>query len=180
MTVRDDYAAEARDEHVTELDNVLYIIIALVKVKTSKYLSKTNEVWNKARGWKEKYTIPTFLLISEHSRYMVRITVIWLSVKYQNFFTFQDVKYAYPPYTVNVPFISSHIKYQGRHKNRIYQHDNFTFHVGFSLWLFFFYLKLNSILFEGNTSCNKKCPRLNWFSVGAESRCSGFSINIFK
>ena len=42
--MRDDYAAEARDEHVTELDNVLYIIIALVKVKTSKYLSKTNEV----------------------------------------------------------------------------------------------------------------------------------------
>ena len=68
---------------------------------------------------------------------MVRITVIWLSVKYQNFFTFQDVKYAYPPHTVNVPFISSHIKYQGRHKNRIYQHDSFTFHVGFSLWFFF-------------------------------------------
>ena len=65
---------------------------------------------------------------------MIRITVIWLSVKYQNFFTFQDVKYAYPPHTVNVPFISSHIKYQGRHKNRIYQHDSFTFHVGFSLW----------------------------------------------
>ena len=38
--MRDDYAAEARDEHVTELDNVLYIIIALVKVKTSKYLWK--------------------------------------------------------------------------------------------------------------------------------------------
>ena len=32
MTVRDDYAAEARDEHVTELDNVLYIIIALFKI----------------------------------------------------------------------------------------------------------------------------------------------------
>ena len=64
LTVRDDYAAQARDEHVTKLDDVLYIIIALVKVKTSRYLSKTNEVWNKARGWKEKYTIPTFLLIS--------------------------------------------------------------------------------------------------------------------
>ena len=42
--MRDRYVAEARDEYVTELDNVLYIIIALVKVKTSKYLSKTNEV----------------------------------------------------------------------------------------------------------------------------------------
>ena len=51
--MRDDYAAEARDEHVTKLDNVLYIIIALVNIKTSKYLSKTNEVWNKARGSKK-------------------------------------------------------------------------------------------------------------------------------
>ena len=49
--MRDDYAAEARDEHVTELDNVLYIIIAFVNIETSYYLSKTNEVWNKARGW---------------------------------------------------------------------------------------------------------------------------------
>ena len=44
LTVRDDYAAEARDEHVTELDNVLYKIIALVNIKISYYLSKTNEV----------------------------------------------------------------------------------------------------------------------------------------
>ena len=44
LNVRDRYAGEACDEHVTELDNVLYIIITLVKVKTSKYLSKTNEV----------------------------------------------------------------------------------------------------------------------------------------
>ena len=44
MNVRDRYAAGVCDEHVTELDNVLYIIIALVKVRTSKYLSKTNEV----------------------------------------------------------------------------------------------------------------------------------------
>ena len=51
LTVRDDYAAEARDEHVTKLDNVLYIIIALVNIKTSYNLSKMNEVWNKDRGW---------------------------------------------------------------------------------------------------------------------------------
>ena len=38
--MRDDYAAEERDEHVTKLDNVLYIIIALVNIKTSKHLSK--------------------------------------------------------------------------------------------------------------------------------------------
>ena len=40
LNVRDRYAAEARDEHVTKLNNVLYIIIALVNIKTSKYLSK--------------------------------------------------------------------------------------------------------------------------------------------
>ena len=47
---------------------------------------------------------------SLHLRYMVRIKVIQLSVKYQNFFSFQNVTYAYPPHAVNVPFISSHIK----------------------------------------------------------------------
>ena len=31
----------------------MYIIIVLVKVKTSNYLSKKNEIWNKARGWKK-------------------------------------------------------------------------------------------------------------------------------
>ena len=41
---------------------------------------------------------------------MVKIRVIWLSVKYQNFFSLQNVTYAYPPHAVNVPFISSHIK----------------------------------------------------------------------
>ena len=98
-----------RDEHLTKLDNALYIIIALVDIKTSKYLSKTNDVWNKARDWKKiKYTIPMFLLISWNSRYMVRITATWLSVKYQNFFCFQNV--TSPPNAVNVPFISSYIK----------------------------------------------------------------------
>ena len=42
--MRDNYAAEARDEHLTKLSIALYIIIALVNIKTSKYLSKTNEV----------------------------------------------------------------------------------------------------------------------------------------
>ena len=85
----------------------MYIIIALVNIKTSKYLSKTNEVETMLEMG-EKNTIPTFLLISWNSRYMVRITVIWLSVKYQNFFSFQNV--TSPPHAVNVPFISSHIK----------------------------------------------------------------------
>ena len=106
--MRYNYAAEARDEHLTKLYNALYIIIALVNIKTRKYLSKTNEVWSKAPDWKKKTTIFTFLLISEHSRYIVIIMVIWLSVKYQNFFCFQNV--TSPPNAVNVPFISSYIK----------------------------------------------------------------------
>ena len=65
------------DEHVTELDNALYIIIALVKVKTSKYLSKTNEVWNKARGCKKignpqvSFDIVTFAIYSNNNGNMV-------------------------------------------------------------------------------------------------------------
>ena len=39
---------------------------------------------------------------------VIIITVIWLSVKYHNFFSFQNV--TSPPHAVNVPFISSHIK----------------------------------------------------------------------
>ena len=42
--MHDHYAAEVRDEHLTKLDNALYVITALVNIKTSKYLSKSNEV----------------------------------------------------------------------------------------------------------------------------------------
>ena len=38
--MRYNYAAEARDEHLTKLNNVLYIIIALVNIKTRKYISR--------------------------------------------------------------------------------------------------------------------------------------------
>ena len=75
--MRDDYAAEARDEHVTKLDNVLYIIIALVNIKTSKYLSKTNEFWNKVRGCKKignpyvSFDIVTFAIYSNNNGNMV-------------------------------------------------------------------------------------------------------------
>ena len=75
--MRDDYAAEARDEDVTKLDNVLYIIIALVNIKTSYYLSKTNEVWNKTRGWKKihnpyvSFDIVTFAIYSNNNGNMV-------------------------------------------------------------------------------------------------------------
>ena len=45
--MRDDYAAEVRDKHVTELDNVLYIIKALsiskpanISRKQTKFVTK--------------------------------------------------------------------------------------------------------------------------------------------
>ena len=75
--MRDDHAAEARDEYVTKLGNVLYIIIAPVNIKTSYYLSKTNEVWNKARGWKKihnpyvSFDIVTFAIYSNNNGNMV-------------------------------------------------------------------------------------------------------------
>ena len=56
LNVRDRYAAEARDEHVTKLNNVLYIIVVLVKVKTSKYLSKQTKFETKLEVKKKKNT----------------------------------------------------------------------------------------------------------------------------
>ena len=63
---------------MSELHNGLYIIIDLVKVKTSKYLSKTNEVWNKARGWKKNihnsyvsFDIVTFAIYGKNNGNMV-------------------------------------------------------------------------------------------------------------
>ena len=75
--MRDDYAAEARDEHVKKLDKVLYIIIALVNNKTSYYPSKTSEVWNKARGWIKihnryvTFDIVTFVVYGNNNGNMV-------------------------------------------------------------------------------------------------------------
>ena len=127
MTVRDDYAAEARDEHVTKLDNVLYIITALFNIKTSKYLSKTNEVWNKAPGWKKKirnsyvsFDIVTFPIYGKNNGNMVVGEI-------PEFFSFQNVTYAYPPHAVNVPFISSHIKV-----------SRSSLEPNLSTWLFYF------------------------------------------
>ena len=64
LNVRDRYATEARDEHVIKLDNVLYIIIALVNIKTSKYLSKKKRSLKQSSRLKKKKKNPTFLLIS--------------------------------------------------------------------------------------------------------------------
>ena len=129
----------------------MYIIIALVNIKTSKYLSKTNEVETMLEIGEKKNTIPTFLLISWNSRYMVRITVIWLSVKYQNFFSFQNV--TSPPHAVNVPFISSHIKVSRSSLEPNLSTWQFYFPCGL---FFFFAWSWIQFFFIGNSYCNEK------------------------
>ena len=87
---------------MTKLNNVLYIIIALVNIKTSKYLSKTNEVCNKARGCKKihnpyvSFDIVTFAIYSNNNGNMVvgEISVFFQCPK--------------PTHAVNVLFISSY------------------------------------------------------------------------
>ena len=61
--MRDDYAAEARDEHVTELDNILYIISSCQYQNQQISLENKRSLKQRLR-LKKKYTIPSFLLIS--------------------------------------------------------------------------------------------------------------------
>ena len=91
--------------YMTELDNVLYIIIALVNTKTGFNLSETHEVWNKARGLKKKI---------KHNPYVSFDTVshaMYGNNHFNMIVTFQNV--TSPPHAVNVPFIIYIITYKG-------------------------------------------------------------------
>ena len=110
---------------------------------------------------------------------MVRITVIWLSVKYQNFFSFQNVTYAYPPHAVNVSFISSHIKVSRSSLEPNYQHDSLTLYEGFFKnilnWIQFFFEEMFVMFLYYNVR--------TWIVFRrAEFRCSKslFSMLLFK
>ena len=110
LNVRDRYAAEARDKHVTKLNNVLYIIVVLVKVKTSKYLSKQTKFETKLEVKKKKihnsyvsFDIVTFAIYGKNNGNMI-------VGETSDFFSFQNITYAYPPHAVYVPFIYLHIK----------------------------------------------------------------------
>ena len=73
LNVRDRYAAEARDEHAIKLDKVLYIIIALVNIKTSKYLSKKKRSLKQSSRLKKKkksyfsFDIVTFAIYGKNN-----------------------------------------------------------------------------------------------------------------
>ena len=135
---------------MTKLDNVLYIIIALVNIKTSKYLSKTNEVWNKARGCKKignpqvSFDIVTFAIYSNNNGNMVVGEI-------PEFFQFpkRDISTARCKCTIYI------FTYKGI--NVVIRIEFIIMIVLLSMWavflllffsiFFFFYLKLNSILF---------------------------------
>ena len=113
---------------------------------------------------------------------MVRIRVIWLSVKYQNFFSFQNVTYAYPPHAVNVPFISSHIKV-----SRSSLEPNLsTWQFYFPCRLFFFTWSWIKFFFKEILLVIRNfCITMSEIDLvfrGAERPCSGslFSMLLFK
>ena len=103
--------------------------------------------------------------------------MIWLSVKYHNFFSFQNV--TSPPYAVNVPFISSHLKV-----------SMWSLEPNLSTWQFYFLCRLffNLVFFTWSwiqsffkeillviRNCCITCPKLNGFSgelsFGAADLC---------
>ena len=126
----------------------MYIIIALVNIKTSKYLSKTNEFWNKARGCKKignpyvSFDIVTFAIYSNNNGNMVvgeipeffqfprrDICISTARCKCTIYiFTYKSIKVVIRTEFINMTVLLS------------------MWAVFFPL-LFFFYLKLNSILF---------------------------------
>ena len=74
LNVRDRYAAEARDEHAIKLDKVLYIIIALGNIKTSKYLSEKKRSLKQSSRLKKKinksyvsFNIVTFAIYDKNN-----------------------------------------------------------------------------------------------------------------
>ena len=79
------------------------------------------------------------------------------------------------------------LKYQGLHKNRIYQHDSFTFHVGFFFMSFFFFtwswiqFSFKEVFLVIRNFCITM-SEIELVFRRAERRCSGslFSMLLFK
>ena len=135
----------------------MYIIIALVNIKTSKYLSKTNEVWNKARGCKKilnpyvSFDIVTFAIYSNNNGNMVVGEI-------PEFFQFpkRDICIS----TVRCKCTIYIFTYKGIKVVIRTEFINMT--VLLSMWavffplLFFFTWSWIQFFFIGNSSCNEK------------------------
>ena len=117
---------------------------------------------------------------------MVRIRVIWLSVKYQNFFSLQNVTNAYPPHAVNVPFISSHIKISRSSLEPNLSTWQFYFPCRLLFCMFFFLWGWIKFFFkEILLVIRNVCITMSEIDLvfrGAERQCSGslFSMLLFK
>jgi len=114
---------------------------------------------------------------------MVIITVIWLSVKYQNFYSFQNV--TSPPHAVNVLFISSHVLVSKSSLEKNLSTWQPYFPCRFFKFFFFTWSWIQ-FFFKGNSSCNEKLLNhivRNWIDFWrAEFRCCGslYSMLLFK
>ena len=129
----------------------MYIIIALVNIKTSKYLSKTNEVWNKARGWKKihnpyvSFDIVTFAIYGNNNNGNMVVGEI------PQFFQFpkRDISTARCKCTIYI------FTYKGIKVVIRTEFINMT--VLLSMWaVFFFAWSWIQFFFIGNSSCNEK------------------------
>ena len=99
---------------------------ANISRKQTKFETKL-EVEKKKHNSYVSFDIVTFAIYGKNNGNMV-------VSEYQNFFSFQNVTYAYPPYAVNVPFIPSHIKV-----SRSSLEPNLS---TWSTWLFYFPCRL--------------------------------------
>ena len=111
------------------------------------------------------------------------MTVIWLSVKYQNFFSFQNV--TSPPHAVNVPLISSHIKvlrsslYPNLLTWQFYFPCRPFFPIVFFTWSWIQFLKEIVLVMR---NCYITMSEIELVFRRAELRCSGslYSMLLFK
>ena len=125
----------------------MYIIIVLVKVKTSNYLSKTNE----ARGWKKIHNPFVSFDIVTFAIYGNITTVIWLSEILQFFqFSKRDISTARCKCTIYI------FTYKGIKVVIRTEFINMTVLLPWRLFLkhfLIFYLKLNSIFLVIRNCC---------------------------
>ena len=151
---------------------------ANISRKQTKFERKL-EVEKKIHNSYVSFNIVTFAIYGKNNGNMV-------VGEYQNFFSFQNVTYAYPPYAVNVPFISSHIKVSRSSLEPNLSTWQFYFPCRLFLRVFFFTWSWIKFFFkEIFLVIRNFC--ITMFEIElvfrrAERRCSGslFSMLLFK